>query len=512
MGAVKYLIRIFSGAFLFFVLCVVLLGFDRAEASYISNWDVDVDFPGGLEKTSYTAAGCLSDGNLVTGLGFYRKTIFRPVYVEVRPEVLSLFQDTNLVSVSAIVGSLSDASSQNINYSFTLTLIIPYQGRYQWSGTLSTSSNPMRETISFQKTDGWYDIDYESYSDDSIGIIISPNSGVFISELDLTYQLPPPPMPDLNGWIYDLEVSGAGFVDCRNYVQALFDMFIENDYYQAVYWPYYTISRWSLGEGSYQYWTVVLTQEPLIYTVVQDIDADSDKYPYWVDTYPMPHSYCMYSGLVNGNDWSTTLYLNGFYAPGVDPTYLYKHHLSEWIGLPDELSADLVYGCPVQQRNPLTFESELYSYQIITNYSITVLDPSDPTSGRVYTSAAVPQGWLDLYKKWNLAGGDPNGDYIKDILAKVTHIDNDLHDLLGNESEYSDSATAAIDSFLSSSKGSFDSAMDGIGGVITAAGEHSSAVKSSVSSITGALGDEWLLLVGLMAFGLIAILLQRRTG
>lgn len=471
----------------------------NASATEIIGWDTGASLTGGSGSISGYQVGYLSDGLLTTYLQISSTAI--PFSNTVTVTYDQDYSFSNPLSVSFY------ALQKNVTGPIQVDIFFPNNGPvYRYLGVVS--SWPAISSPSYSNTtlcSCSRILDTGVNNDNAIKFVISlPNDTaginyVYLLDVNIDIAPAPPPMPNLDGYIYDLEVDGTNFRDCRNYVQALFDLFIENDFYQAVYLPYYTISKWYVSNAFY-YWTIILSEEPIIST------ANADSYLTVSDG-----TFMMYSGLVPEEGYSTTLYYNGYYAPGADPVLLYEKGLNEWVGINGNVSSVLMSGADVYQYQ-LDYEYRKQSYEVVTNYLIDNNTGVQPSEGLIYTNSTIPQGWFDLYNQWRAAGGDSSGEVLAQILAKVIHIDNDIHDIFLDDQEYKDGATAAVDDLINSGAGAASSAIGSTNNAVSDIVSSSGEILGAVSGVTAALGEEWTMLVALAGFGLVALILQRRTG
>lgn len=464
----------------------------NASATEIIGWDTGCVKAGGDGTIAWYQPGALSDGSNSSSVGF----IFAE-YGQTLTAAISYDHDYDLSNPNYV----SFVMSRNGSFSGTyyVDLVFPNNGPvYSYVGSLPAySSTPAICAASKSAESSVNNTDTFLLNVRLSQQILSLT--VYVYDISLDVNPAPPPMPNLDGYIYDLEVDGTNFRDSRNYVQALFDLFIENDFYQAVYLPYYTISKWYVS-NSYYYWTIILSEEPIIST------ANADSY-----LTVSNGTFMIYSGLAPEEGYSTTLYYNGYYAPGSDPVLLYEKGLNEWVGINGNVSSELMSGADVYQYQ-LDYEYRRQSYEVVTNYLIDNNTGVQPSEGLIFTNSTIPQGWFDLYNQWRAAGGDASGDVLAQILAKVTHIDNDIHDIFLDDEEYKDDATAAVDDLINSGAGSASSAIGSTSNAVSDIVSSSGDILGAVSGVTAALGEEWTMLVALAGFGLVALILQRRTG
>lgn len=347
----------------------------------------------------------------------------------------------------------------------------------------------------------------------------------YVYDLVFSYGLTPENSPTMDGGVYSYTVDPAKteVTDFRDYVRCLYENLAANSYWPAVFYPYYTISTWVV-ENSVTYVVITISEYPLIELGGYLSGSFNYESYVWDNDNRLAGSQMTYVGWYSSLDYPIDFYYTNYYAPAFSPSVLYdtvthgsvreygNYLIDHWLGYSEAVPSEPVVGCLIRRFAERSDSRFYQSYYYITNYETTTNTYFDfEPEGFGSCTSSIAQGYMELYAAFAAAGGDADRSILKQILEKVTHIDDDFHDVFGETDEYEDDNTKSLDEFISQGSVAVSGSIDSLSGAVTEAEKYSGTINSSLSDLTSALGDEWPLLLSLMAFGIIAILLQKRT-
>lgn len=356
-------------------------------------------------------------------------------------------------------------------------------------------------------------------------------------------------LPAPNGGVWDFTVDPlqGDFSDVRDYVAALYNHLNTQDYWPAINYPYYTISSVDVEDTTY----VVLTisEYPIIDELLcRDLGYITAWTPSTITS--RRGSSMTYIGAYSGLNSPITFYYTNYYLPAYDPYNYYNYslpvgsnlddgvsdlaflpHFTTWIGSFNyQLIPTPNYHLPFTYVNTQGVQHE--EYHILTNYGVP-LNTTLVTGGLDYdtmfdewtnypnlwsaylsSTSSLPSAFMDFLRRWNQVSNSDGSqnDLLQQILDKVSHIDDDMHQLLGDGSPDENDDTKAIDYLIQQGNSGLDEGVSAGENALSDLRTYSSGIGSVLTAVTRSLGVEWELLVALMVFAIVALLLQRRSG